>query len=140
MVGHRFSADMMILLGGCLDRQCGVPSRCGRLRWYGWALMSTAVCRPAIWDRVMRLRTSFFRRYSVGDLTLRILGIDAIRRIFAGQTLNALIGGVFSLANLGIMLIYDGRAGGIRGLLRCRRRRISVFAEPAERCNWIAWF
>jgi NHLM bacteriocin system ABC transporter ATP-binding protein len=63
--------------------------------------------QPAIWDRVMRLRTSFFRRYSVGDLTLRILGIDAIRRIFAGQTLNALIGGVFSLANLGIMLIYD---------------------------------
>ena len=63
--------------------------------------------QPAIWDRVMRLRTSFFRRYSVGDLTLRILGIDAIRRIFAGQTLNALVGGVFSLANLGIMLVYD---------------------------------
>jgi NHLM bacteriocin system ABC transporter ATP-binding protein len=63
--------------------------------------------QPAIWDRVMRLRTSFFRGYSVGDLTLRILGIDTIRRIFAGQTLNALIGGIFSLANLGIMLIYD---------------------------------
>jgi NHLM bacteriocin system ABC transporter ATP-binding protein len=57
--------------------------------------------QPAIWDRVMRLRTSFF------DLTLRILGIDTIRRIFAGQTLNALIGGIFSVANLGIMLIYD---------------------------------
>jgi NHLM bacteriocin system ABC transporter ATP-binding protein len=63
--------------------------------------------QPAIWDRVMRLRTSFFRGYSVGDLTLRILGIDTIRRIFAGQTLNALIGGIFSVANLGIMLIYD---------------------------------
>ncbi|MCA0303895.1 MAG: NHLP bacteriocin export ABC transporter permease/ATPase subunit [Proteobacteria bacterium] len=63
--------------------------------------------QPAIWDRVMRLKTSFFRGYSVGDLTLRILGIDTIRRIFAGQTLNALIGGVFSVANLGIMLVYD---------------------------------
>ena len=63
--------------------------------------------QPAIWDRVMRLKTSFFRDYSVGDLTLRILGIDTIRRIFAGQTLNALIGGVFSVANLGIMLVYD---------------------------------
>lgn len=63
--------------------------------------------QPAVWDRVMRLRTSFFRGYSVGDLTLRILGIDTIRRIVAGTTLNALIGGVFSVANLGIMLIYD---------------------------------
>jgi NHLM bacteriocin system ABC transporter ATP-binding protein len=63
--------------------------------------------QPAVWDRVMRLRTSFFRGYSVGDLTLRILGIDTIRRIVAGTTLNALIGGIFSVANLGIMLIYD---------------------------------
>jgi NHLM bacteriocin system ABC transporter ATP-binding protein len=63
--------------------------------------------QPAVWDRVMRLRTSFFRDYSVGDLTLRILGIDTIRRIVAGTTLNALLGGVFSLANLGIMLVYD---------------------------------
>jgi NHLM bacteriocin system ABC transporter ATP-binding protein len=63
--------------------------------------------QAAIWDRVMRLQTSFFRRYSVGDLALRILGIDTIRRLLAGQTMNALIGGVFSLASLGIMLIYD---------------------------------
>jgi NHLM bacteriocin system ABC transporter ATP-binding protein len=63
--------------------------------------------QAAVWDRVMRLRTSFFRRFSVGDLASRILGIDLIRRILAGQTINGLISGVFSLASLGIMLIYD---------------------------------
>ncbi len=63
--------------------------------------------QAATWDRVMRLRTSFFRRYSVGDLASRILGIDLIRRILAGQTINGLISGVFSLASLGVMLIYD---------------------------------
>ncbi len=63
--------------------------------------------QAAVWDRVLRLQTSFFRRYDVGDLALRILGIDAIRRILAGQALNGLIGGVFSLASLGIMLAYD---------------------------------
>jgi NHLM bacteriocin system ABC transporter ATP-binding protein len=63
--------------------------------------------QAAVWDRVMRLRTSFFRRYSVGDLASRILGIDLIRRILAGQTINGLISGVFSLASLGVMLIYD---------------------------------
>jgi NHLM bacteriocin system ABC transporter ATP-binding protein len=63
--------------------------------------------QAAVWDRVMRLRTSFFRRYSVGDLALRILGIDIIRRLLAGQTTNGIIGGVFSVASLGIMMVYD---------------------------------
>ncbi len=63
--------------------------------------------QAAVWDRVLRLRMSFFGRYDVGDLALRILGIDAIRRILAGQAVNGLIGGVFSLASLGLMLIYD---------------------------------
>jgi NHLM bacteriocin system ABC transporter ATP-binding protein len=63
--------------------------------------------QAAVWDRVMRLRTSFFRRYTVGDLAMRILGIDAIRRILAGQALNGMVGGVFSLASLAIMLVYD---------------------------------
>jgi ABC-type bacteriocin/lantibiotic exporter with double-glycine peptidase domain len=65
--------------------------------------------QAAVWDRVMRLETSFFRRFNVGDLAQRILGIDAIRRTLAGQILNGMIGGVFSLASLGVMLIYDAR-------------------------------
>jgi NHLM bacteriocin system ABC transporter ATP-binding protein len=63
--------------------------------------------QSAIWDRVIRLRTSFFRGYSVGDLALRILGVDAIRRILSGVTVDGVISGVFSLASLGVMLIYD---------------------------------
>jgi NHLM bacteriocin system ABC transporter ATP-binding protein len=63
--------------------------------------------QAAVWDRVMRLRTSFFRQFSVGDLTERVLGIDTIRRILTGATVNAVIGGVFSLASLAVMLIYN---------------------------------
>ncbi len=63
--------------------------------------------QAAVWDRVMRLRTSFFRRYTAGDLAARIVGIDTIRRTLAGHNLNVVIGSTFSLASLGIMLIYD---------------------------------
>lgn len=63
--------------------------------------------QAAIWDRVMRLRLSFFRQYSTGDLTWRMLGVDTMRRIMTGQLVNAVVGGIFSLASLGIMLIYD---------------------------------
>ena len=67
--------------------------------------------------------------------TWRILGIDTIRRILAGQSVNAVIGGVFSLASLGVMLIYDARAGAVRRRLRHRRRRASVRASAAPRCG-----
>src|SRR4029077_10698862 len=63
--------------------------------------------QAAVWDRVMRLRTGFFRGYSVGDLTERVLGVDWIRRILTGSVVNAVVGGVFSLASLIVMLIYD---------------------------------
>ncbi len=63
--------------------------------------------QPAVWDRVVRLRASFFRDYSMGDLASRILGIEAIRRTLSGVAVNAVISGVFSLASLVLMLIYD---------------------------------
>ena len=80
----------------------------------GWALIrfSTTVNRrlqAAVWDRVMRLRTSFFRQYSVGDLAQRIVGIDEIRRLVSGLTVNSTIAGVFALAGLGVMALYDLR-------------------------------
>ena len=99
-------ADMMILLVAAAVGSAGFQV----VRAVALIRLGTHIDRrlqAAVWDRVMRLRTSFFRGYTVGDLALRILGIDAIRRILAGQAMNGLIGGVFSLASLGIMLIYD---------------------------------
>ena len=77
-----------------------------------WALIrfSTTVNRrlqAAVWDRVMRLRTSFFRQYTVGDLAQRIVGLDEIRRLVSGLTVTSAIAGVFALAGLGVMAIYD---------------------------------
>jgi NHLM bacteriocin system ABC transporter ATP-binding protein len=62
---------------------------------------------PAVWDRVVRLRASFFRDYSVGDLALRIMGIGSIRNILSGVAVSGAISGVFSLASLALMLVYD---------------------------------
>ncbi|MFO1160472.1 MAG: NHLP bacteriocin export ABC transporter permease/ATPase subunit [Reyranellaceae bacterium] len=103
-------ADMMILLVAAAIGSAGFQVA----RSVALIRLGTHIdlrLQAAVWDRVMRLRTSFFRRYDVGDLALRILGIDAIRRILAGQAVNGLIGGVFSLASLGVMLAYDVRLG-----------------------------
>ncbi len=101
-------ADMMLLLVAAAIGSAGFQV----VRSVALIRLGTHIdlrLQAAVWDRVMRLRTSFFRRYSVGDLAMRILGIDAIRRVLAGQALSGLIGGVFSLASLGIMLVYDAR-------------------------------
>ncbi|WP_428678141.1 NHLP bacteriocin export ABC transporter permease/ATPase subunit [Reyranella sp.] len=101
-------ADMMILLVAAAIGSAGFQVA----RSVALIRLGTHIdlrLQAAVWDRVMRLKTSFFRRYGVGDLALRILGIDTIRRILAGQGLNGMIGGVFSLASLGVMLIYDAR-------------------------------
>ena len=63
--------------------------------------------QPAVWDRVVRLRASFFRDYSIGDLASRIMGISSIRTILSGAAVTGAISGVFSLASLALMVVYD---------------------------------
>src|SRR5260370_40431909 len=89
-------ADMMILLVAAAVGSAGFQV----VRAVALIRLGTHIDRrlqAAVWDRVMRLRTSFFRGYTVGDLALRILGIDAIRRILAGHSVHGLISGVCSL-------------------------------------------
>src|SRR5260370_24273579 len=85
-------ADMMVLLVAAAVGSAGFQV----VRAVALVRLGTHIDRrlqAAVWDRVMRLRTSFFRRYTVGDLAMRILGIDAIPRILAGHALTGMIGG-----------------------------------------------
>ena len=89
--------------------------------------------QAAVWDRVLRLRMSFFRQYLIGDLTWRILGVDTMRRILTGQSVNAVIGGVFSLASLAHHADLRRRAHAVRRRLRLCRRRAAVRRSVASR-------
>ncbi|MGQ3296867.1 NHLP bacteriocin export ABC transporter permease/ATPase subunit [Reyranella sp.] len=98
--------DMMILLVAAAIGNSGFHV----VRAISMIRLSSTVDRrlqPAVWDRVLRLNTSFFRRYTAGDLAARIMGIDTVRRMLSGHNLNLLIGSTFALTSLGIMLIYD---------------------------------
>jgi NHLM bacteriocin system ABC transporter ATP-binding protein len=63
--------------------------------------------QAAVIDRLLRLPASFFRQYTVGDLVGRSLGIDAIRRVFTGQTLRGLLAGTFCWFSFLLMFYYD---------------------------------
>lgn len=98
--------DMMILLTAAAVGNLGFQV----VRAISVIRLGSALDRrlqPAVWDRVLRLRTSFFRLYAAGDLAARIGGIDTIRRTVGGHNLSLLIGSTFALTSLAIMLVYD---------------------------------
>ncbi|MBD1871006.1 NHLP bacteriocin export ABC transporter permease/ATPase subunit [Cyanobacteria bacterium FACHB-471] len=71
--------------------------------------LSDASLQAAVWDRLLKLKTSFFREYSIGDLNSRVSGIGAIRRKLSGTALQSIFAGFFSLLNLGLLFYYSSR-------------------------------
>lgn len=70
---------------------------------------SDVTLQAAVWDRLLKLRTSFFRDYATGDLLSRVSSITSIRRILSGSALDAILSGTFALLNLGLLFYYSGR-------------------------------
>ena len=72
----------------------------------------------ALWDRMLRLPATFFRRYQVGDLADRSLVVNAVNEQVTDVVVISLIGGAFGLSNLVAMIIISPRLA-IVGFLLC---------------------
>ena len=66
-----------------------------------------AEIQAAVWDRLLNLPAPFFRGYTAGDLGQRAMGINALRGAVSGQVVGAVLAGIFSLANLGLLFYLD---------------------------------
>ncbi len=64
-------------------------------------------------DHLLRLPITFYRKYSAGDLTMRALGINAIRQIVSNTMLTAILSGAFSIVNLILLFYYDAKLAWI---------------------------
>lgn len=58
------------------------------------------------WDRLLKLPVSFFRRFSTGNLILRVLSTEEIRTLLSGNAARVMLSGVFSIFYLIAMFIY----------------------------------
>ena len=63
--------------------------------------------QAAAFDRLMRLPAGFFRRFAVGDLADRVLGIQTIRQIISGTTVQGLLGMTFAVFSLILLLFFN---------------------------------
>ncbi|MDE0096085.1 MAG: ATP-binding cassette domain-containing protein [Gammaproteobacteria bacterium] len=64
-----------------------------------------------VWDRLLRLRPDFFRRYSVGDLAARSMVFQDIRDHVSGVAADGVLSSLFLLPALGLLLLYDAGLG-----------------------------
>jgi NHLM bacteriocin system ABC transporter ATP-binding protein len=67
------------------------------------------VVQSGVWDRLLSLPVAFFRRYSVGELAERAMGINAIRELVTGNVLTSILAAVFSLFSFGLLFYYSPR-------------------------------
>src|SRR5262249_37731833 len=87
----------------------------------GIALLRTATMldlavQAALWDRLLRLPIPFFRRFTAGDLTMRALGIGAIRQTVAATAIEAIVGSFFALFSFTLLFRADLRLGLVAAL------------------------
>lgn len=68
---------------------------------------SDANTQSAMWDRLLNLPVSFFRKYSTGDLLSRTNSISEIRRQIGTTMMIRLVTSVFSILNLGLLFYYS---------------------------------
>lgn len=68
---------------------------------------ATQRVQASFWDRVLSLPPRFFRRYSSGDLAVRVLAVDQVQQIISGQVITTLLAGVFTLVQLYLIFHYS---------------------------------
>ncbi|MYB35274.1 MAG: ATP-binding cassette domain-containing protein [Gammaproteobacteria bacterium] len=67
----------------------------------------TARLTALVWDRLLRLRPDFFRRYSAGELATCSMVFQDIRDHVSGVTADGILSCMFLLPALGLLFIYD---------------------------------
>ncbi len=63
--------------------------------------------QAAILDRIIALPVTFFRRYSSGDLSLRMAAVNSIQHAVTGSTINTVLTSIFLCGNFALMLWYS---------------------------------
>ncbi len=63
--------------------------------------------QAGVMDHMLRLPVTFYKKFSAGDLTNRVLSINAIRQIVSSTLMTAVLSGAFSFVNLILLFYYD---------------------------------
>ena len=65
----------------------------------------------AIWDRVLGLPLAFFKGFTAGELTMRLMAFQTLRDQVAGVVANALLSVIFLTPTFALIFLYDSALG-----------------------------
>jgi len=71
----------------------------------------------AVLDRLLRLPNSFFSEYSAGDLAIRTMMIDNVRRTVSSIVISSILAIVFSIFSYGLLFYYAPQAALVATVL-----------------------
>ncbi len=77
----------------------------------GIAQRASRSLQSAMSDRLLSLPAQFFRRYSSGDLAVRVLSADGLTAVLGVQVVASVMAAVFALVYVVAMMVYDVRLG-----------------------------
>lgn len=83
--------------------------------------------QASIFDRLLRLPAGFCRRFTAGDLTDRVLGIQTIRQTLSGTTIQSLLGVTFASFSLALLVYFNWRLSIVGLLLVLCAITVTVF-------------
>ncbi|MBE8726452.1 NHLP bacteriocin export ABC transporter permease/ATPase subunit [Flavobacterium hungaricum] len=63
--------------------------------------------QAGVMDYILRLPVTFYKKYTAGDLTNRVLSINAIRQTLSNTLMTVVLSGAFSFVNLLLLFYYD---------------------------------
>ncbi len=69
--------------------------------------------QAAVWDRLLELPMTFYRKFSSGDLAERAAGVDQMRSIIAGAGVAAILGSLSSVFNVFQMASYNFKLAAV---------------------------
>ena len=84
--------------------------------------------QAAVWDRLLNLQPSFFRQYSVGDLSSRVSVISQIRQKLSNTVLKSFFSSLFSLLNLGLLFYYSPSLALIAAFVALINVAVTIFS------------
>jgi NHLM bacteriocin system ABC transporter ATP-binding protein len=88
--------------------------------------------QPALMNRLLGLPVNFFRGFGTGELTNRILSVQTMRALLAGNTLISLVSALFAISSFIVILICSPLLAIVAGGLVLTAALISVGLAVGE--------
>ena len=90
----------------------------------------SATLIPAFWDRLLRLPSRFFARFSSGDLALRAMELTEVFKKVSGAVVATVVTGFFSFFNLALLFYYSWK------MALCTTFLLAVLLAVTRSCSW----